>query len=89
MTAGRRDKRGGGTRARSPKKSTPKEEFASGGSRTGAWTSEEDWKLFQHIYPRVTPNWAEVARDIGRDAKVGMVKRGGGVGNTNVADGIP
>ena len=54
----------------SPKKVTPKKQGASGGGRARAWTAEEDWKLFQHLYPRVTPNWAEVARDIGRDAKV-------------------
>ena len=53
-----------------PKKVTPKKQGASGGEGARAWTAEEDWKLFQHLYPRVTPNWAEVARDIGRDAKV-------------------
>lgn len=56
---------------------TPKKGKAiKGGSVGGSgkkpgvgWTAEEDWVLFQHLHPKVTPNWASVAANVGRDSK--------------------
>lgn len=45
--------------------------------KSGAWTQEEDKKLFQHMYPRATGlNWEVIARDIeGRSLHVSRINR--------------
>ena len=35
-----------------------------------AWTSQEDWSLFQQLHPKAKAEWGAVAVATGRDAKV-------------------
>lgn len=43
------------------------------------WTADEDWKLFQAIFPRAAKiDWASVSAGVGRDPKVSPVQREGG-----------
>jgi len=43
----------------------PRHKFYGSVQKSGAWTTEEDKKLFQHLFPKaVGVNWEVVARDI-------------------------
>lgn len=47
---------------------------ASAGSG-GKWTGDEDWALFQAIFPRATKiDWSAISASVGRDAKVSSIK---------------
>ncbi|KAH8082770.1 hypothetical protein HD553DRAFT_351095 [Filobasidium floriforme] len=47
------------------KKTDHRHTFFGPVQKSGAWTQEEDKKLFQHMYPRATGlNWEVIARDI-------------------------
>jgi hypothetical protein len=57
------------------KKTDHRHTFFGPVQKSGAWTQEEDKKLFQHMYPRATGlNWEVIARDIeGRSLHVSWV----------------
>jgi hypothetical protein len=57
------------------KKTDHRHTFFGPVQKSGAWTQEEDKKLFQHMYPRATGlNWELIARDIeGRSLHVSSV----------------
>lgn len=43
---------------------------AGGAGKGGAWTGEEDWRMFQLLHPKVAkPDWKAIAEQVGRDAK--------------------
>lgn len=52
-------------------KASPKKKSTGGERAVGRpWTGEERWVMFQEVRPKAKPNWAEIAKKVGRDAKV-------------------
>lgn len=60
--------------AKKTEKTDPRHTFYGPTQKTGAWTQEEDKKLFQHMYPRAMGlDWQAVAKDIeGRSLHVSL-----------------
>ena len=59
--------------ARSPIKSvrpTGQRDNAGSARKGEAWIGDEDWMLFEQLYPRAKVSWAAVGEAVGRDAKV-------------------